>query len=111
MSDANYGPWPALGRKVELRLRRAAWIEATPWYGAQYKPEDLKRIRVLRFWFPFLTWRFWKVHGYAGWKPIYVSRVGDEGGDFRFYWWRTAALRPGELAVQLSLRGGTGDIS
>ena len=111
MSDIDYTPWPAPGRKIELRLRRAAWIEAKPWYGPDYKPDDLQWIRVIRFWFPLLTWRFWNIHGYIGWKQIYVSRVGDEDGDFRFYWWRKAKLKLGELAVQFSIRGGTGKIS
>lgn len=113
MNEEDYSPFPAPGRWVEWRCRRAVWMSVRPWYGANnvvFDALDTYRMFVLRFWFPFLCWdiKFKEkgIHGYIGWKPIPVH------ADPAFYWreLRVArkAVEKGERFVQLSARGGVG---
>ena len=111
-TDARAHPWPADGKWIEFRWRKATWMRATPWYMASGVPfftgNDVTYFQTFRFWFPFLTWRTRWIHGYIGWKPIPVALDNAFG-------WNTLkaaqqAIANGELFVQLSVRGGIGNI-
>jgi hypothetical protein len=115
-TDKRHHPWPSEGKWFEFRLRRAVWMSVRPWYHAvdgQFDHMDVRRMFVLRFWFPFFTYNIkikgYGVHGYIGWKPIPV------GGDPQFGWRQLnvaqRAIEADELFVQLSWRGGIGGIS
>ena len=114
--DQRAHPWPADGKWIEFRFRRATWMRATPWYMAPGVPfftgNDVTYFQTFRFWFPFLTWNVQigaiRFHGYIGWKPIPVALDNAFG-------WKTLkaaeqAISRGELFVQLSMRGGVGNI-
>lgn len=110
-ADKKAHPWPLTGW-VELRFRRATWMRATPWYmaaGVQpFTGKDVSYFWTLRFWLPFLTWRTKWIHGYIGWKPIPVAN--DPAFGWRDLTEAQKAIAGNELFVQLSMRGGTGDI-
>lgn len=119
-TDKRFHPWPADGKLVEFRFRRAVWMSVRPWYHAvdgQFDHMDVRRMFILRAPLPFLTYNIkWQmfgrtvgIHGYLGWKPIPV------GLDPQFGWSplneAQKAIAAGELFVQLSWRGGIGVIS
>lgn len=114
-TDKRHHPWPADGKWIEFRFRRAVWPLARPWYmyGAQYIPlSALYWFTPIRFWFPFVTWNIKiggkGVHGYIGWKPITPE-------DGYFPWSKLEIVQKwhneGRLFVQLSIRGGINSVS
>jgi hypothetical protein len=78
-----------------------------------FTEKDITRMFIWRGWFPFLTWNVKiagkGIHGYIGWKPIPVAK--DEAFGWRNLTAAQDAIMAGELFVQLSMRGGIGDIS
>ena len=91
-------------------------MSVRPWYHAVdgwFDHYNIRRMFILRFWFPFFTYNIKiggkGIHGYIGWKPIPVA------GDPQFGWRGLVEARKAilneELFVQLSARGGIGDIS
>lgn len=113
-ADARAHPWPLTGW-FAFRWRKAVWMSVRPWYGpvGSFSNNDIRRMFIWRGWFPFLTynvkWRGYGVHGYIGWKPIPVAK------DPQFCWrglkMAQYAIAKNELFVQLSARGGIGNIS
>lgn len=111
--DARAHPWPAEGKWINFRFRRAVWAEVAPTYnqhGQDWSLFDLQRLILMRGIYPFLTWNFGEVFGrefkgYIGWKPI------NPKADHAFYW-RTLEyvhqrMDEGALFTQLSVRGAT----
>lgn len=111
--DARAHPWPAEGKWINFRFRRAVWAEVAPTYnqhGQDWSYVDLQRLILMRGIYPFLTWNFgmWfgrEFKGYIGWKPI--SPKADPA-----FWWRNLAyvqkrIEEGALFTQLSIRGAT----
>lgn len=107
-------PWP-INSWVDFRFRKCVWMLVRPWYGYNNKFIPITAVRwmtPIRFWFPFFTYNIkilgYGFHGYIGWKPLTLDDPG-------FYWrdlesvikWR----QEGRLFVQLSWRGGIGQIS
>lgn len=114
-TDAAAHPWPPEGKWTEFRFRRAMWAECGPMYnqkGEDWHLSDLLRVILMRGYYPFLCWNIkfkgYGIHGYMGWKPIPVAN------DPAFFWrelkYAQKAINNGELFVQLSVRGGIGDI-
>lgn len=105
--DTTLSPWPAPGRFIELRLRRAVWCSVRPWYGS-FELYDIYRVFMLRCLFPFFTVNTKWFHLYIGWKPITLD-------DPKFYWRLLDVAEKGKkdgvLFVQLSARWGLGAIS
>ena len=88
--DQQAHPWPAPGRWLDFRWRRAVWTLIRPWYGYNIKVGG------------------YGIHGYIGWKPITL--------DDPAFWWRDLDIvkqwrAEGRQFVQLSWRGGIGAIS
>lgn len=112
----NYSPWPEPGKHWRFEWRKATWMLARPWYGAnnvKYGLDELTLLSPITFWFPFLSYvhkwdgdKIAGVHVYLGWKPI-PPHLDDA-----FYWNKLWIVREwikqGRLFVQLSARWGTG---
>lgn len=114
-NDKTAHPWPVDGKMFEFRWRKAIWVTVRPWYEAnntQHELEDIWFLAIFKGYFPFFTWNIkWRgkgIHGYMGWKPIPVEL------DPAFNWNKLDAakkyIKQKSLFVQLSMRGGTGDI-
>lgn len=104
----NYSPWPDEGKKWRFEFRKATWMLARPWYGAnnvKYELSDLTRLFPITFWFPFISYRSKWFHAYLGWKPIPPHL------DPAFYWNKLKIFDVSKLYVQLSARWGFKEIS
>jgi len=113
----NYSPWPEAGKRWRLEFRKATWMLARPWYGAnnvKHELADMTWLSPITFWFPFVSYvRKWDgdrisgFHCYLGWKPIMPHL------DPAFYWrtLKMTDLSGDTLYVQLSARWGFGGAS
>lgn len=113
----NLSPWPEVGKRWRFEWRKATWMLARPWYGAnnvKYELNELTWLSPITFWFPFISYtRGWNgdkpvgFHFYLGWKPI-PPHLDDA-----FYWnklWIVMEwIKEGRLFVQLSARWGLGE--
>jgi hypothetical protein len=77
----NYSPWPDAGKRWRFEWRKATWMLARPWYGAnnvKYELPQFTWLSPITFWFPFISYcrKFGEdgkpadFHFYYGWKPI-----------------------------------------